>query len=45
VIIQAPNGSLIHFDWLGYLVMAIAIVTIILMYFLHQQVPETVRRP
>lgn len=40
LIIQAPNGSLIHFDWLGYLVMAIAVVTIILMYFLHRQVPE-----
>jgi predicted MFS family arabinose efflux permease len=45
VISQAPTGSLIHFDWLGYLVMAIAVVTIFLMYFLHKQVPEPVIRP
>ena len=45
VISQAPTGSLIHFDWLGYLVMAIAVVTIFLMYFLHKQIPEPVIRP
>lgn len=45
VISQAPNGSLIHFDWLGYLVMSIAVVTIFLMYFLHRQVPEPALRP
>jgi hypothetical protein len=29
-----------HFDWLGYLVMAITLVTVALMYLVHKQVPE-----
>jgi predicted MFS family arabinose efflux permease len=40
LIVQRPNGSLAHFDWLGYLVMAIALVTFALMYWVHKQVPE-----
>jgi predicted MFS family arabinose efflux permease len=42
LIVQRPDGSLAHFDWLGYLVMAIALVTFALMYRVHKQVPETV---
>ena len=41
LIVQKPDGSLAHFDWLGYLVMAIALVTFTLMYRVHKQVPET----
>lgn len=41
LIVQRPDGSLGHFDWLGYLVMAIALVTFALMYWVHKQVPET----
>jgi Na+/melibiose symporter-like transporter len=40
VIVQMPNGALGHFNWLGYIVMAIALVSLVLMYFLHKQVPE-----
>jgi MFS transporter len=40
VIVQMPNGALEHFNWLGYIVMAIALVSLVLMYFLHKQVPE-----
>jgi predicted MFS family arabinose efflux permease len=42
LIVQRPNGSLAHFDWLGYLVMAIALVTFALMYRVHKQVSEVV---
>jgi predicted MFS family arabinose efflux permease len=44
LIVQRPDGSLAHFDWLGYLVMAIALVTFALMYLVHKQVPETVSK-
>jgi len=40
VIVQATDGSLRHFNWLGYIVMAIALVSLTLMYFVHKQVPE-----
>ena len=41
LIVQRPDGSLAHFDWLGYLVMAIALLTFVLMYRVHRQVPES----
>jgi predicted MFS family arabinose efflux permease len=44
VIVQAPGGALEHFDWVGYIVMAISLVSLVLMYFLHKQVPETTSR-
>ena len=40
VIAEAPNGALLHFNWLGYIVMAIALVSLSLMYFVHKAVPE-----
>jgi predicted MFS family arabinose efflux permease len=40
VIAQAPGGALQHFNWLGYIVMGIALVSVILMYFVHKAVPE-----
>jgi predicted MFS family arabinose efflux permease len=40
VIVQNPNGSLGRFNWLGYIVMAISLVSLTLMYFVHKQVPE-----
>jgi predicted MFS family arabinose efflux permease len=42
VMIQQPNGALEHFDWLGYIVMSIALVSLVLMYFVHKLVPERV---
>jgi hypothetical protein len=40
LIVQRPNGSLAHFDLVGYVVMAITLVTFALMYRVHKQVPE-----
>jgi len=40
VIVEQPNGTLNHFNWLGYIVMAILLVSVTLMYFLHKSVPE-----
>jgi hypothetical protein len=40
LIVQRPNGSLAHFDRLGYVVMAITLVAFSLMYRVHKQVPE-----
>jgi predicted MFS family arabinose efflux permease len=42
LIVQRPNGSLAHFDRLGYVVMAITLVTIALMYRVHKQVQFSV---
>ena len=44
LIVQRPNGSLGHFDWLGYVVMAITLVTFALMYRVHKQVREAAPR-
>jgi predicted MFS family arabinose efflux permease len=40
VIVEAPGGALRHFDWLGYIVIAVASISVALMYFVHRQVPE-----
>lgn len=40
IIVQIPDGPLEHFDWLGYIVVAVALVSLTLMYSLHKQVPE-----
>ena len=40
VIAQAPNGALTHFNWLGLIVMTVALVSMSLMYFVHKAVPE-----
>ena len=40
VIIETPSGSLGHFNWLGYIVMTVALMSLTLMYFVHKQVPE-----
>ncbi len=40
VIALAPNGALLHFNWLGAIVMGVAALSLLLMYFVHQAVPE-----
>ena len=40
VIVENADGTLQHFNWLGYLVIAVLAVTVTLMYFLHKAVPE-----
>ena len=44
VLIQHADGSLGHFNWLGGIVMGVALVALTLMYFVHKQVPETQAR-
>jgi predicted MFS family arabinose efflux permease len=45
VIVQQPDGRLLRFDWLGYIVICTTLVTLALMYFVHKRVPEgAVRR-
>jgi hypothetical protein len=43
VIIEQADGSLRHFNWLGYIVIAVLLVSATLMYFLHKSVPEHIR--
>jgi predicted MFS family arabinose efflux permease len=44
VIFQGRDGALQNFNWLGYIVMAVIIVSLLLMYFVHRQVPERMLR-
>jgi hypothetical protein len=44
IIVQTSDGPLEHFDWLGYIVVAVALVSVVLMYFVHEQVPEVTPR-
>jgi predicted MFS family arabinose efflux permease len=41
VITQLPNGALSHFNWVGDIVIVVALTSLILMFFVHKQVPET----
>ena len=40
VIAVAPDGTLLHFNWLGVIVMAVALLSMLLMYYVHKAVPE-----
>lgn len=40
LIVQRPDGGLAHFNWLGDLVIGIALVSLTMMYFLHKAIPE-----
>jgi predicted MFS family arabinose efflux permease len=40
IIAQNSDGRLLHFNWLGYIVMMTALAGLILMYFIHKAVPE-----
>jgi predicted MFS family arabinose efflux permease len=44
IIVQMPDGRLEHFDWIGYVVVAVALVSLVLMYRVHEQVPEVAPR-
>jgi predicted MFS family arabinose efflux permease len=45
IIVQLPEGRIEHFDRLGYIVVAVSLVSLVLMYLLHKQVPEVAARP
>jgi predicted MFS family arabinose efflux permease len=40
IIAQAPDGSLIHFDRIGYVVVTTTLVTLVMMYFVQKAVAE-----
>ncbi|HKB96793.1 MAG TPA: MFS transporter, partial [Rhizomicrobium sp.] len=44
VIVEAPNGTLRHFNWLGYIVITVSLVSLLLMYFVHKAVAEPAPR-
>jgi predicted MFS family arabinose efflux permease len=44
VIVEASDGVLQHFNWLGYIVMAVSLLSLALMYFVHKAVPEPAPR-
>jgi predicted MFS family arabinose efflux permease len=44
IIAQSSTGQLQHFSWLGYIVMATAVLGLISMYFIHRAVPERLAR-
>jgi predicted MFS family arabinose efflux permease len=44
IVVQDSTGHLEHFNRLGYIVMTTALVTLILMYFIHEAVPERLAR-
>lgn len=44
IVVQKANGSLGHFNWLGYIVMLVALVSLSLMYIVHKAVPEPLPR-
>ena len=44
VIVQLPSGALEHFNWLGYIVVAIAMVSVALMYFVQKQISDSASR-
>jgi predicted MFS family arabinose efflux permease len=44
VVVQSPAGDLLHFDWLGYIVIATTLLSLGLMYFIQRAVAEASRR-
>ncbi|MEH2564613.1 MFS transporter [Bradyrhizobium sp. AZCC 2289] len=44
IIAQNPDGSLRHFDWLGYIVVATSIVSLITMYFVQKPIAKRTGR-
>jgi len=44
IIAQQPDGSLLHFDRIGYVVVASAIVSLVAMYFVQKAVAERTGR-
>jgi MFS family permease len=40
ILVQSSTGQLQHFDWMGYIVMATALLALALIYVIHRVVPE-----
>jgi predicted MFS family arabinose efflux permease len=44
IIAQNADGSLLHFDWLGYIVVATAIISLTVMYFVQKPIAKQLGR-
>lgn len=44
IISQQPDGSLLHFEWIGYVVVTTTIITLVAMYFVQMEVAERAGR-
>ncbi len=40
IIVQTSTGRLQHFDWMGYVVIATALLALALLYLIHRAIPE-----
>ncbi len=40
ILVQSSTGQLLHFDWMGYIVMATALLALWMVYLIHRAVPE-----
>jgi predicted MFS family arabinose efflux permease len=45
ILVQNSTGQLQHFDWMGYIVMATALLALVLIYVIHRAVPEQSAQP
>jgi len=43
IVVEGPEGVLEHFDILGYVVTGAVILTMVMMYFIHKQIPEKIQ--
>lgn len=44
IVAEAPDGKLLHYDTLGYIVVGATLITIIMMYFIHLQVEKAAKQ-
>ncbi len=42
IVVQMPDGKILHYDTLGYVVIAAMIITAVMMYFIDQQVKKKI---
>ena len=42
IVVQMPDGKILHYDTLGYVVIAAMIITAVMMYFINQQVKKKI---
>jgi predicted MFS family arabinose efflux permease len=43
VVVEGPGGFLLHFEWLGYIVIGASLVSLYMMSRIHRMVPEQVK--
>ena len=43
VVVEGSGGYLLHFEWLGYIVVGTSLVTLFLMNRIHRMIPEQIK--